>query len=332
VGGAPARTAEVRAREERRRENFTTPIKPLFGTLSRVNDQTLNLPKFVYGTTRLGDSKIPFEDRVALAVGAIEATGFIHTSDQYGDALAVLSEAFAQTLPNQPKQIFKTGWESVDQIRGQIFDQINAVGIDKMTIAQLCLGGQIAEKLRTGDPAARELVELKEEGLVEHFVMEVFPWTSEVPFQALSNGYTDDLIDAFIFYLNPLQRFATNELWDLIVEKHFPVVAMRTVCGGEIHELAGRDSYVGSRAQEVLPLFEKSGCETWTEFCVRFVYGFPFVLTTVGATGKRDNLNAFIQATSGPIPALPPEIQEQILSLQRKWSDQVDRHAQPWTM
>jgi hypothetical protein len=290
----------------------------------------LEFPKFVYGTTRLGDDRIPFEDRVAFVREAMQATGFIHTSDQYGDALLVLKEAFAQSSPNLPKQIFKTGLESVDQIRGQIVSQTETVGIDKMTVAQLCLGGEIAEKLRTG--SAKELLILQDEGLVDNFVMEVFPWTSQVPLEALTADYTAGLIDAFIFYLNPLQRFVTNELWDLIVEKQFPVVAMRTVCGGEIHELATRDSYVGPRAQQVLPLFEKSACQTWTEFCVRFVYGFPFVLTTVGATSRPSNFQAFLNATSGPIEPLPEEIQNEMLSLQRTWSDEVDRHAEPWTM
>jgi hypothetical protein len=292
----------------------------------------ISFPKFVYGTTRLGDESIPFGDRVALAVEAISRTGFVHTSDRYGEALSVLHQAFEQVSPNYPSQIFKTGWESVDQIRGQIVSQCAKVGIDKMTVAQLCLGGPIAKQMEVGDPAARDLLKLKEEGLADHFLMEVFPWTSNTPFEALKSGFVEGLIDGFIFYLNPLQCFATNDLWDLIVDKNFPVVAMRTVCGGNIRELASRDSYVGKRAAELLPCFDDFGAQSWTEFCVRFAYSFPFVQTTVGSTARRNNLEEFVASTSVEIEPLPKELLNQILSLQRKWSEEADSHAEPWTM
>jgi hypothetical protein len=201
-----------------------------------------------------------------------------------------------------------------------------------MTIGQLCLGGELATAFANGDPKALELNALKQEGLVDSYVLEVFPWTSETPLKALTGGTAGDLVDAYIFYLNPLQRFVTNELWDLIIEKQFPVVAMRTVCGGDIRSLVNRDGYVGERAREVLPLFERAGCSTWTEFCVRFVKGFPFVLTTVGSTSRSANLNEFLSIRLEDVEPLPDDIHKDILALQRKWSDEVDRHAEPWTM
>lgn len=284
----------------------------------------------MYGTTRLGDESLPMGDRIAIAKHAIDSGVWIHTSDQYGDALKVLSSVIAEG--KNPKTFFKVGWESVAQIREQMKKQLESIGLSKMTVGQLCLGGELATAFASANPAALELNELKSEGLVDSFVLEIFPWTSENPLRALSGGTAGDLVDAFIFYLNPLQRFVTNDLWDLIVERQFPVVAMRTVCGGDIRSLVSRDHYVGERAKEVLPLFARSGCSSWTEFCVRFVKGFPFVLATVGSTSRAANLNEFLSIRLEDVEPLSEDIHEAILALQRKWSDDVDRHAEPWTM
>ena len=298
--------------------------------MQNPNSALKSLSSYVYGTTRLGDGSIPHADRVAVAKHAISSGVWIHTSDQYGDALAVLNQAIKES--KAPNQFFKVGWESVDQIRGQMKAQLEAIGLSKMTVGQLCLGGDLATAFANGEAAALELNKLKTEGLVDSYVLEVFPWTSEVPLKALNGGTASSLVDAYIFYLNPLQRFVTNELWDSIVANQFPVVAMRTVCGGDIRSLVSRDNYVGERAKEVLPLFAGSGCVSWTEFCIRFVKGFPFVLATVGSTSRAANLDDFLRYRLEDVQPLPAEIQSEILKLQRKWSDDVDRHAEPWTM
>ena len=294
------------------------------------NSALHSISSYVYGTTRLGDDSIPLTDRIAIPREAINAGVWIHTSDQYGEALKVLAVAIRET--RVPPQFFKVGHDSVDQIRQSIISQLGTIGIGEITVGQLCLGGNMATAFANGDDAAFELNELKTEGRVSSYVLEVFPWISEVPYQALQKGHASKLVDAYIFYLNPLQRFVTNELWDLIVEKQFPVVAMRTVCGGDIRSLVHRDNYVGERAQQVLPLFARSGCASWTEFCVRFVKGFPFVLSTVGSTSRSENLNDFVNIRLEEVQPLPVEIHEELLDLQRKWSDDVDRHAEPWTM
>jgi hypothetical protein len=294
------------------------------------NSALSSVTSYVYGTTRLGDESIPMADRVSIAKEAINAGVWIHTSDQYGSALSVLNQAIKES--KVPNQFFKVGWESVDQIRGQVKSQLETIGLPKMTVGQLCLGGDLATAFAAGNPSILELHSLKGEGLVDSYVLEVFPWTSETPLKALAGGTAGDLVDAYIFYLNPLQRFVTNELWDLIVAKQFPVVAMRTVCGGDIRSLVNRDGYVGDRAKQVLPLFARSGCSSWTEFCVRFIKGFPFVITTVGSTSRSANLNDFLSIRLEDVEPLPAEIHEELLSLQRQWSDEVDRHAEPWTM
>jgi hypothetical protein len=157
-----------------------------------------------------------------------------------------------------------------------------------------------------------------------------------VPLKALRGGYPKGVIDGYIFYLNPLQRFASNELWDLLVERNEPIVAMRTVSGGDVHRLrdvpgAAWKDYLRARAVEVAPLFERSGCKSWPEFCVRFAFGFTQVRATVGATSRAENFRVFLDAVK-VIKPLPGDIQAEIIKLQRRWSDETDVHAEPWSM
>jgi len=177
---------------------------------------------------------------------------------------------------------------------------------------------------------------MKEEGLVQRFVLEVLPWTSDIALRAIRGGYPEGIVDGYLFYLNPLQRFASNELWDLLVERNEPMIAMRTVSGGNIHSL--RDipgyawkPYLQQRAVEVAPIFERSGIASWTEFCVRFAHGFPQVRATVGSTSHVDRLHEFLSAVQN-IQPLPVDIQNEIIQLQYRWSDELDMKAEIWTM
>ena len=96
----------------------------------------------------------------------------------------------------------------IEEVRGQIRLQIEALGVDHMDIGQLCLGGKLADEFRTGGKCYDDFRKLKKEGLVRRLVLEVFPWTSQVPRDGLRGGWAEGVIDGYILYLNPLQRFA----------------------------------------------------------------------------------------------------------------------------
>ncbi len=290
------------------------------------------LSRYIYGTTRLGDSSLPFESRVAIARAALEAGVSLHTSHTYGDALQVLRAAFDQNRSSIPSFIVKIGWDSVEQVREVIAQNLEPLGLDHLPVGQLCLGGGLAEEFRTGGPACEGLRQLKEEGLVGKFVLEVWPWNSEVPVAALKGGFAKGLIDGYIFYLNPLQRFASDELWELLRERNETIVAMRTVAGGSLSRLLEHGpAYLKTRAVEIAPIYERSGCQTWTEFCVRFSLGFPQVVSTVGATARLENLQELLSAVEMATP-LPADIQAEVIVLQRRWAEEHDRHAAPWSM
>ena len=114
------------------------------------------------------------------------------------------------------------------------------------------------------------------------------------------------------------------------------MIAMRTVAGGDIYRL--RDvpgyawkPYLQERAAQVAPIFERSGVKNWTEFCVRFAHSFPQVRATVGATSKLENLREFLRAAEN-IEPLPENIVSEITRLYYRWSEQVDRKAEIWTL
>lgn len=294
-----------------------------------------DISTFTYGTTRLGDGKIPFAERVKMARAAMETGVWFHTSHTYGDALQVLRVAFDEDRAHVPPAIFKIGWDSIPQMRDIIRQNLEPLGLERMAMGQLCLGGQLAEEFRTGGACYEGFQQLREEGLVERFVLEVWPWNSAVPVDAIRAGYPAGIVDGYIFYFNPLQRFVSNELFDLLHDHNLPILALRTVGGGPVHRQrdapGAAPEYLRARAEQVAPLFERSGCQTWTEFCVRYVFGLAQVRTTIGATSRVENLQEFLRAVESLAP-LPNDIQADLLRLQYAWADEHDRHAKPWSM
>jgi Predicted oxidoreductases of the aldo/keto reductase family len=295
-----------------------------------------DLPPYIYGTTRLGDEKIPFDERVSVARAAMEGVDWFHTSHTYGNAPQVLRAAFDQDRTRVPKLIVKIGWSHLDELRDVIHQNIDPLGLDGLEVGQLCLSGELAEAYANGGKCYETFSQIKQEGLVHRFVLEVFPWTSDVALKALRGGYPEGIVDGYIFYLNPLQRFASNELWHMLVGRDEPIIAMRTVAGGNIYKL--RDvpgyawkEYLQQRAVEVAPIFERSGIQSWTEFCVRFAHSFPQVRATVGATSHIENLNQFLIASEN-IELLPKDIQDEMIQLQYRWSEELDMKAEQWTM
>jgi predicted aldo/keto reductase-like oxidoreductase len=295
-----------------------------------------DISPYVYGTTRLGDDKISFDERVKAARAAMDADIWFHTSHTYGNALQVLNTAFDQERSKVPKLIVKIGWTNANELYDVINQNIGPLGLENLELGQLCLSGALAEDYANGGKCYEVFSEIKREGLVNRFVLEVFPWTSHIALKALRGGYPQGIVDGYIFYLNPLQRFASNELWDELVQRDEPVIAMRTVSGGNVHRLrdvpgAAWKEYLQQRAVEAAPIFERSGISSWTDFCVRFAHSFPQVRATVGATSQPARLQEFLDAAKN-IKPLPGEVLKEITTLQYRWSDEVDMQAEPWTM
>ena len=111
---------------------------------------------------------------------------------------------------------------------------------------------------------------------------------------------------------------------------------MRTVCGAPVQMLrdvpgAAWKPYLQERAVEVAPVFERSGVATWAEFCFRFVRSHEQVVSTVGSTSRPEHLDELLAASQGA-GGLDADVLAELEALQRRWSDAVDVHAEPWTM
>ena len=303
-----------------------------------MNDSKIlaSISPYIYGTTRLGDEQIPFDERVNVAYAAMNAGVWFHTSRQYGNALELLSAAFNKDRTKVPKLIAKIGGESIEALKTDIKRNLEPLGLKRLDVGQLCIGGDLAQNFAAGGNSLRELEKIRESGLVKSYILEVFPWTSQTAIKALHGGYAKGIVDAYIFYLNPLQRFASNELWELLIKQKQPIIALRTVAGGPVHRLrdvpgAAWKEYLQKRAVEVAPIFERSGIESWTEFCIRFAYSIPTVPCHCRCKRQIGNLNEFLAEKNNHQP-LPKDIVKEIFTLQRRWSDELDIHAEPWTM
>lgn len=296
-----------------------------------------DLSPYIYGTTRLGDDRIPFAERVTMARAAMDTGVWFHTSNQYNDALQVLRVAFDEDRTKVPKLIIKIGGDSIGELRNDIQKNLEPLGLENMEIGQLCLGtGALAHDFANGGECYQEFRRIKAEGLVSRFVLEVFPWTSNTALQALKGNFPTGIVDGYIYYLNPLQRFVSNELWQLLNERNEAQIALRTVAGGPVHRLrdvpgAAWKEYLQHRATEIAPVFERSGVENWTDFCMRFAFGFENIRATVGSTCKVENLNEFLSFSKN-IQPLPTSIVAEIMNLQSRWSDETDMKAELWSM
>jgi aryl-alcohol dehydrogenase-like predicted oxidoreductase len=132
-----------------------------------------DITPYVYGTTRLGDDKIPFEDRVEMARAAIDTGVWIHTSHWYGNTLEVLRKAFDIDRNKVPKLIVKLGGETIDELRADIHKNIDPLGINGVELGQLCIGGKLAEEFANGGNCYQEFQKIKRDKLVNRFIMEV---------------------------------------------------------------------------------------------------------------------------------------------------------------
>jgi aryl-alcohol dehydrogenase-like predicted oxidoreductase len=301
-----------------------------------TSDLLADLPNYIYGTTRLGHHDVPRDRQLAMAHAALDAGLWMHTSRQYDHALEILGEVFGERPGAIPPLIVKLGGGTADDVRATIAENVGPLGIDHVAIGQLSPVGELAEDLIEGGSIGTELRRMRDDGLVGRYVLEIFPWTSAAPLAALRAGHLDGLVDGVIVYLNPLQRFASNPLWDELVDRGTPIISMRTVSGGPVHALrdvpgAAWRPYLQQRAVEVAPIFERSNVASWTEFCVRFAHSIPQVVSTVGATSRPEHLDELVRASADPKP-LPRDIVDELLALQRRWSAEVDVHAEPWTM
>ncbi|MEJ2054712.1 MAG: hypothetical protein P8X42_12400 [Calditrichaceae bacterium] len=148
-----------------------------------------------------------------------------------------------------------------------------------------------------------------------------------------SNSDKSELLNDLSPFIYGTTRLGDNKI---SFENRVKVAKKAMDAGGPVHQLrnvpgAAWKEYLQRRAVEVAPIFERSGIKSWTEFCMQFAHSFPQVKATVGSTGRLENLDEYFKALTNTKP-LPDDIINEIVALQYRWSDELDIHAEPWSM
>ena len=226
--------------------------------------------------------------------------------------------------------------DTLDEVRGQVELQLKALNLEQLNVGQLHTGGALAADLIAGGTSLDGLRKLKKEGLVGGFTLEVHPWTSKIALEHLRGGHGRDVIEGYSFYFNPLQRYALNDLFELIVKERRPILSIRTMAGGPADKQAARsanpEDFMQKRASELLPLYTKAGYMNWTDFSMNFIFSQPGVLCTIGSCSTPAHLDDYLTVLKQDKKPFNPELFKQISDLQTKWSQEKDVNAPDWSM
>jgi aryl-alcohol dehydrogenase-like predicted oxidoreductase len=288
--------------------------------MMNIRGKLPELPPYTFGTMSLGQGQYDLAADVKVARAAMDAGIWFHTSTDYQDTYRVLRHAFDEDRAHVPQLIVKMDAKVPEMTRSVIETTLAKLKVERVDIAQMCWNEipDIAEVHRAQGPRWQAFHELKQQGKVGSFVLEIWPnaGSCQNGVQALLN----DLVDGYIFYYNLIERFVDNALFDLIEQRRAKILALRTLGGGGTVAAAGvTPSPEQRKRQELEPLFARSGCKDWLEFSVRFVLSDANVVTAISGTRRLEHLRALLDATRVRKPLDPVLVREMKL-LQRKWS------------
>jgi aryl-alcohol dehydrogenase-like predicted oxidoreductase len=279
---------------------------------------------FTFGAMSLGSDLEQLDGHIRIARMAMDAGVWFHASPTYhrGFTYMVLRMAF-DDAGYRPPMIVKIRCGSARLLRFEVEDALRRLDLERIEVAQLVFTESgptpLVEDLNSGGPMAETCAELREQGKVARFCPQCSVSTSGALLPLARDGH----FDGFVFYLNPLQRDVSDELWQLIQEREMPIWALRTVAGAlgvperrERRRAEQPDDPKVARADQVAPLVGQAGCPDWTEFCLRFAAGVPNLRTTIGGTADAAHLHRFLEAAAVAQP-LPEQITRELLSRPR---------------
>jgi len=251
-----------------------------------------------------------------MALYAMGRVSWFHASQEYGQqggCFWILRQAFDAHPEMRPKLILKIRCDTPSYIRHDIYQALYQLNIPKIDIVQLCSWNfherDIASDFLQEGPKYQVCRELQERGVVDQFLMEVFPGVSDQAAVAVEH----DLFDGFIFFLNTLDRYVDGAVFDEMVKKKRPVFAMRPFAKAApfldpLHALA---PYV----DRLRPLYESSGAESWLQFNMNYIFSHMNVVATVAGTSNPRHLDDYLCAVSR-VEVLSKEICLQINEVQ----------------
>jgi len=284
--------------------------------------------RLTFGSANLGADFDRTTQDVGLVRAAMELGLPVHTSRCYshGQALNILKLAFREAPAQTPPVMAKIYCYNATQIRLDVEEILDRLKLDYLPIGQLAKNDhrrrEIVDDILAHGPMFETLCELRQRGMVGHWVFEVFQKYTHDAIKAIGN----DLFDSVGLYFSAIEREADAATWQLIQRKQLPVVAIKALSGGLVEP--GREHSAGKpgkprrwvdQRRQLQQLFDESGCDSWAEFSVRFLFSIPAVRTAIIATNRAprlaENLRLCEQAT-----ALPHALVAKVLEHQNAWA------------
>jgi len=285
-------------------------------------------PRLTAGTSHLGHSFDVTEEHVRLVRTAMDLGLALHTSRCYnnGQALNILKLAFGEAPADVPPVVAKIYCYNATQIRLDVEEVLDRLKLDHLPIGQLAKNDhrarEIVDDVLNEGPMFEAICDLRERGLVGHWTFELFQKYSHDAVKALER----DLFDSVGLYFSVADREADQAMWDLVERNGSAVVAIKGLAGGLVDPgnddkagKPGKPERIVDQRRQLEDLYERSGCASWAEFSVRFLFSVPQVRTTIIATGKPDRLaeNKRLCDEAKPLPA---EMVRQIIERQNQWN------------
>jgi aryl-alcohol dehydrogenase-like predicted oxidoreductase len=262
-----------------------------------MEHQFKDIPKFVFGAMWLGMDYRNAERDYNTARYAMQNVPWFHASQEYGQqggCFWILRQAFDAHPEERPKLILKVRCDTPEYIRHDVYQALYQLNIPRIDVVQLCSWNfferDIADDFFRKGPKYKVCEELKERGLVDHFLMEIFPGVSDQAAVAVEN----DLFDGFIFFLNTLDRYVDGAVFDAMVEKKRPVFAMRPFA--KAAPFFDSSHVLAPHVEQLRPAYEESGADNWLQFNMNYIFSHPNVVTTVGGTSNPDHLDDYLRA------------------------------------
>jgi len=290
----------------------------------------LPLTPFTFGCMSLGNSDDIGDIRAQIKVvrAAMDAGVSFHASREYagGGAFTIMRHAFDEDGSRIPHLILKIRCDNALLLKFDVEDARRRLNIGRIDVAQLVRAKHdrrpvVDDFLARGD-MWKTCEKLRAEGKVGAFAMEIFESFSPDAIRAVQAG----LFPAYIFYFSPGERQTSNALFDLLMQRAEPILALRTLCGGildpaRIARIRERNPDDGAiaRFEALQPLYEKSGAKSWAEFSISFLRSFPNILTTIAGTSSEKHLHELLEAARTAKP-IPTPLAEEIKTLHRKWA------------
>ena len=286
------------------------------------------LSSLTFGCMSLGYDPEKFQSDLGIVRRAMESGVWFHASQEYagGGTFMILHHGFRENRSRIPKIILKIRCDHAAVLKYDVEDALRRLNVEQIDLAQLCRAKHdrrpiVDDYLNHGE-MWQVCQELHQEGKVGQFVMEVFASFSPDAIRAVEAN----LFPAYIFYFNPGERQASNELFDLLLDKNARILSLRTMCGGNldpsrIQTLRENDpgNVAVARFEALAPIYEKSGCRSWPEFSFSFLKSFPNLLTSIVGTSNQAHFDDLVEADHAARP-LASNLVSEIKALQRHWT------------